>query len=330
MGSVSIDLSLANIWRRWFQFRRGKKVSQELECFQYFLERNLFLLCRELNGGSYQHGGYRHFTVTDNKRRQIAVASIKDKVIHRLLYEYLIPIYDKTFIFDVWSCREDKGLIGVIERTQIFLRRYSNSFVWRVDINKFFDHVDHDILRNMLRLKISDDKALWLLDEVIKSYSTTSTRESNPTVPKGMPIGNLTSQIFANIYLNELDRFVKHALKPQAYLRYGDDFILIEKSKGNLLKMKEATVNFLKLKLNLTLHPKNDIIIKAKQRLRFLGVEIFPKGRRLNKRNSARAQNRLSAGNVISYSGLVRKHGNKKRVKEFNWIVLRKLTQYEI
>lgn len=177
MGSVSIDLSLANIWRCWFQFRKGKKPVKELEHFKYFLEKNLFALYGELNNGSYRHGRYRHFVVTDNKRRQIAVASVKDKVVHRLLYEYLRPIYDKTFIFDVWSCRENKGLIGAIERTQAFLRRHSQSFVWRADINKFFDHLNHSILRNILRLKISDGNALWLLEQVIKSYSTISTRE---------------------------------------------------------------------------------------------------------------------------------------------------------
>lgn len=177
MGSVSIDLSLTNIWNCWFQFHKGKKPTKEIEHFQYFLEKNLFILYCQLNNGSYRHGGYRHFVVTDNKRRQIAVASVRDRVVHRLLYEYLAPIYDKTFLFDVWSCRKEKGLLGAIERTQSFLRRYSKNFIWRADIQKFFDHVDHNILIRILRLKIVDKKALWLLEEVIKSYPIVSTRE---------------------------------------------------------------------------------------------------------------------------------------------------------
>ncbi|HLD26786.1 MAG TPA: hypothetical protein VJB63_02420 [Patescibacteria group bacterium] len=177
MGSVSIDFSLANIWRCWFQFRCGKKTSRELEHFTYFLERNLSALYGELVSGNYRHGGYHHFLVNDNKRRLISVASIRDRVVHRLLYEFLVPIYDKTFIFDAWSCRENKGLIGAIERIKGFLRRYAKSFVWKADIAKFFDHVDHIVLKHILSLKISDGKALRLLGKVIKSYSISLMRE---------------------------------------------------------------------------------------------------------------------------------------------------------
>lgn len=322
IGSVSIDFSLSNLWRCWFQFRQGKKISSELEYFSYHLEKNLFKLYLDLVTCCYQHGGYRHFTVVDNKRREIAVVSVRDRVVHRLLYEYLVPIYDKTFIFDAWSCRENKGVIGAIERTQFFLRRYSKSFVWRADIERFFDHVDHHILTNILHMKISDNKALWLLAKVIKSHSIQSERESNLTAQKGIPIGNLTSQIFANIYLNELDRFVKHTIKPQAYLRYGDDFIVVETSRQKLSHMREGIAHFIKDKLHLDLHSKNDIIIKTKHGLRFLGVDIFPKDRRLNKRNWQRAKSRLNISNSPSYSGLVGKHSNDKKIKQLNWQIL--------
>ncbi len=181
MGSVSIipdiDLSLANIWQGWFKFRRGKVKTPELEIFTYSLEENLRQLYFDLVSGRYHHGGYRKFIVTDNKRREISVASIKDRVVHRLLYEYLTRIYDKTFIDDVWSCRKGKGLLGAILRTQKFLRRYSNSFVWRADIRKFFDHVDHNTLLRVLSLRINGI-AFNLLKEVIESYSiSVATRE---------------------------------------------------------------------------------------------------------------------------------------------------------
>src|SRR3989339_2061553 len=110
MGSSFIDLSLSNIWQSWFKFKRGKKLTQDLQEFNYYLEENLFALHSELNNGSYKHKGYRKFITTDSKRREILVASVKDRVVHRLIYEYLVEIYDKTFAFDVWSCRKDKGL----------------------------------------------------------------------------------------------------------------------------------------------------------------------------------------------------------------------------
>lgn len=138
MGNSSINLSLANIWQSWYKFRRGKKSSKELEYFTYYLEQNLRQLWSDLNNGNYKHGGYKKFIVTDSKRREISVASVKDRIVHRLLYEYLTEIYNKTFIYDVWSCRKKKGLLGAIERTQKFLSKYTNYFVWRADIKKFF------------------------------------------------------------------------------------------------------------------------------------------------------------------------------------------------
>lgn len=172
MGNVSINLSLANIWQCWYLFKAGKRKSAEIDMFEYYLEKNLYNLYCELNNGNYKHGGYREFTVTDSKRRKISVAGIQDRIVHRLLYEYLVPIYDKTFDCDVWSCRKGKGLFKAIERTQILLKKYRKCFVWRADIRKFFDSVNHQVLKNILLRKIKCDRALILLYKVINSYST--------------------------------------------------------------------------------------------------------------------------------------------------------------
>ncbi|MBT4433582.1 RNA-directed DNA polymerase [Candidatus Falkowbacteria bacterium] len=142
-----------------------------------------------------------------------------------------------------------------------------------------------------------------------------------------MPIGNLTSQIFANIYLNELDRFVKHIIKPQSYIRYGDDFIIIAKNHQELKQNRNKIIKFIKDKLQLEINVKNDIIVKTRHGLKFLGVEIFPKGRRLNKRSRKRIRDRLTLGNISSYSGLVKQHSKKKIVKELNWMVLDKINE---
>lgn len=173
MGNVSIgiDLTLSNLWKTWYLFRRGKRVSGELEHFSYYLERNLSELHKDLNTDNYKHGDYRTFIIKDNKPRTISVASIRDRVVHRILYEYLMPLYDKTFIFDVWSSRKNKGLVGAIARTQILLKWHKDGFVWRADIKKFFDNVDHDVLTKILYHRVKDERAMNLIQKVIASYS---------------------------------------------------------------------------------------------------------------------------------------------------------------
>ena len=243
MGNDCIDISLKNIWQSWFAFRKGKKPSKDIDEFQFYLEENLFQLFRDLNTGRYQHGGYKKFIVCDNKRREISVADVRDRVVHRLIYNFLEKLYDKTFIFDAWSCR----------------------------------------------------------------------------------IGNLTSQIFANIYLNELDRFVKHTLKVKAYVRYGDDFIVIETDLNKIHNIRFKTIEFLAKELKLQTNSKSDKIVKASHGLKFLGVKLWAPGRDLNKRSKGRIQSRLRPNNVASYSGLVKQHCGTRETKKFHWTLYEKV-----
>lgn len=281
-----------------------------MEEFEYHLEDNLKSLFNDLNLGKYKHGSYRTFVVSENKRREISVAPMRDRIVHRILYDYLVPIFDHTFVFDAWSCRKTKGLLGAIERTQDFLKSFSNHYVWRADVQKFFDHVDRDVLLTLLKRRVTDVGILSLLEEVIFSY------------PAGIPIGNLTSQIFANIYLNELDRFVTTDLKSTAYLRYGDDFLVFDSDPALLKQKRDQVKHFLKEKLKLSLHPTNDQLLKAKQGLHFLGVRMYPSGRTLNDRAINRATTRLNSQNLSSYWGLISKHCNAKENKKFLWETL--------
>ena len=150
MGSEDIGLELKDIWNAWFEFRKGKRPSTDIHEFQYFLESGLFQLHKDLVDKTYVHGGYRRFIVCDNKRREISVSPVVDRVVHRLLYDYLVPIWDKTFIYDAWSCRKGKGLLGAIERAQSFLKSYPRAHVWRADVKKFFDSVNHEILMDLI------------------------------------------------------------------------------------------------------------------------------------------------------------------------------------
>ncbi len=177
MGSESINFSLSNLYKCWRLFRSGKIASREIIEFEYFLENNLRRLEADLISGNYRPGDYRQFVVIDNKRRLIKIAPVRDRVVHRLLYEYLKPIFDKTFIYDAWSCREGKGLIGAIKRTQEFLRRQSAGYVWRSDIKKFFDNVNQGILFGLIARKISDDRVLAIMRKIIFSEPRQYERE---------------------------------------------------------------------------------------------------------------------------------------------------------
>jgi retron-type reverse transcriptase len=173
MGTVVINLSLENIWVSWFAFRKGKRATPELDEFQYELEKSLRELHDDLNRGVYRHGPYRIFTVCDNKKRVISVAPVRDRVVHRLIYDYLVSVFDETFLYDAWSCRKGKGLLGAIERAQEFMRKNPRAFVWRADIRKFFDSVDHGVLLGTVFRKVQNPKARWLIGEVVSSFPCT-------------------------------------------------------------------------------------------------------------------------------------------------------------
>ncbi len=331
-------MSLKNIWKSWFDFRKGKRASLEIHDFQYHLERRIFDLYRDLNNGRYRHGGYGKFIVCDNKRREISVASVRDRVVHRLVYDYLVRIYDKTFTFDAWSCRKGKGLLGAIERTQEFMKHSAAraraqrthatqsrfSWVWKCDVRKFFDSVDQEVLLKILWRRIKDKTTLELLKEIIGSYSG----DNGGRI--GMPIGNLTSQVFANIYLNELDRFVKHELKVRKYLRYGDDFIVVENDLERVKGVRLAVSSFLTEKLKLQVNAKSDRIMKVSEGLKFLGVKVWSSGRTLNRRNRNRIKTRLKVNNISSYSGVIKKHGNSRRMREFKWLICEKISNWAV
>ena len=311
-GNSSIDISLANVWRSYRGFRRGKKPSRAIIEFEYNLLDNIIGLTRELQNKTYKHGAYAHMIVNDNKRRDIAVASVRDRVVHRLLYDYLVPIWDKTFIDDAWSCRQNKGLHGAIDRAQLFMRRYPDAWVWRADVTKLFDSVDRAKMKQLLRRRVTDEVALWLLDEILDSYS--SFEES-----KGIPIGNLTSQILANIYLNELDRYMKHTLKPYTYLRYGDDWLCFAASRAELVSIQTRAKDFLYQELGLNLHKNINVVIPVSKGVNYLGVDLWTNGRRIDSEARHKMDKNLNTHNVASYKSLVSKHQSAKHVTRFEW-----------
>lgn len=325
IGNVSIDLSLTNIWRCWYLFIKGKRKTKEIENFVYYLENNLYVLYKDLNCNGYYHKGYTKFRVYDSKQRTISVANIRDRIVHRLIYEYLVPIYNKTFDFDVWSCRKGKGLSDAIKRVQSLLKKNDSSFVWRADIRKFFDNIDQDILKKIIARKIECANALTIVYEIIDSYQVSNPNSDCFKAGVGIPIGNLTSQIFANIYFDKFDRYIRNYIKPKAYVRYGDDFIIIEKNLSKLEQYRALSRVFLAETLKVCIKDNNEVIIKTRHGLKFLGTVIYPYGKKLNKRNISRINHRLSCKNISSYAGLAKKIGSYKIIKYINWEILKEI-----
>ena len=253
----------------WREFSAGKMGKTDVLEFKLNLEDNLFRMHRELKDKTYRHSHYTAFSVCDPKLRRIHKACVRDRVLHHAVFRALYPIFDKNFIFDSYSCRLGKGAHRAVTRLEKFCRQLSRSnkkniFALKCDIRKYFDSIDQEILLGMIKKKIKDEGAIWLTEKIIKSFAT------------GLPLGNVTSQLFANIYLNELDQFIKNELKEKYYLRYCDDFLILNEDKEYLGKLVFSIGNFLKKELGLDLHPDKIIIRKFRQGVDFLGYVVLP------------------------------------------------------
>ncbi len=306
----------------WREFSRGKRNKLDVQEFEFNLEDNLFQLHYELKTKTYQHSHYTPFNICDPKLRRIHKAIVKDRVLHHAIFRILYPIFDKSFIYDSYSCRLNKGTHRAVLRLETFCRKLSrnnikNIFALKCDIKKFFDSINQDILLNLIQKKIKDQNAVWLIGKIIKSFKT------------GLPLGNVTSQLFANIYLNELDQFVKDKLKIKYYLRYCDDFVILKERKENLEKFIKPINNFLETELNLSLHQDKIIIRKYHQGIDFLGYVVLPyhivlrakTRRRILKRIK---NNNLSLQSINSYLGILKHCRGYKIKKEIEKLVARK------
>ncbi|HXF44164.1 MAG TPA: reverse transcriptase/maturase family protein [Candidatus Paceibacterota bacterium] len=216
-----------------------------------------------------------------------------DRVLHQAVFQILYPIFDEGFIFDSYSCRFNKGTHAAVSRLESFTRKLSknhrrNIFALKCDIKKFFDSIDQQILIRLIERKIQNADSLLLIKKIIDSFEKSS--------GKGLPLGNVTSQLFANIYLNELDQFLKQELKVKYYMRYCDDFVILGESRGYLLDLVPKIDNFLKLRLNLEIHKNKIIVRKCGQGIDFLGYVILPHYRVLRTKTKRRVFKKIVKG----------------------------------
>lgn len=257
----------------WREFKVGKIHKEDVSRFVIDVEEHLFALHENLKANIWVHGEYSAFNVRDPKLRHIHKASVVDRVLHHAIVRVLEPIFDKTFIFDSYSSRKTKGTHKAGERFRQFawkLSRNNTKTVWvlKCDIRRFFDSVDHVILLELLQKKIRDEKTNQLLRAVITSFSVTP--------HKGIPIGNLTSQLFSNIYLNRFDHFVKRELRVKEYIRYADDFVIISSDQNYLENLIPVLQAWLAKHLKLELHSKKVSIQKWHRGIDFLGYVHWP------------------------------------------------------
>lgn len=275
--------SYENLFLAFKRARKGKTTKDYVLVFERDLTDNLLQLRTELLFHSYLPKPLQNFILRDPKTRKISKSDFRDRIIHHALCNVIEPFFEKQFIYDSYANRVGKGTLRAIRRFDQFKRKVShnltrNAFVFKADIRHYFETVDHQLLLSIIQQTIKDQRVLWLIKIILDNYHATKQG-------KGMPLGNLTSQFFANIYLNELDRFVKHILKTKYYIRYVDDFVILECSREKLEDYRWRVDLFLQEKLTLKLHPDKSRIIPLQRGTEFLGLKIFSHHKLLKQKN---------------------------------------------
>lgn len=294
-----------NIYNAYLNARIGKRFRGEVLEFSANLEENIIDIQNELMWKTYCVGKYHQFVITDPKKRLIMALCFRDRVVQWAIYRQVYPLFDKRFIFDSYGCRDRKGPLAAVNRLQYWLKQAYRSdddyYYLKLDISKFFYSVNHDILMNILKKTIADEDTLNLLQTIISSESNMGLPDGfisdcYPTdeagAISGLPIGNLTSQMFANIYLNELDQFCKHELKIHYYIRYMDDIIILHKDKQELHKIKSAIENFINERLGLCLNNKT-AIRPVTMGIEFVGYRVWGSHKKLRKKSVIKMKQRI-------------------------------------
>lgn len=316
-------ITVEKLLKAWQEFLRDKKKKKDVILFQAKLIDNIFNLHNDLKNKTYKHDGYYAFNISDPKPRQIHKATVRDRLLHHLIYQELYEYFDSKFIHDSYSCRIGKGTHKAINRFRDFSRKVSRNntctcWVLKCDIRKFFMNINHEILKSILAKHIKDKNILWLLSQVIDSFPPNHIY-AMADICKGLPLGNLTSQLLVNIYMNEFDQFVKRELKVKYYIRYADDFVVLSEDKKYLELLLQYIVVFLKERLKLQLHPDKVFIKTLTSGIDFLGWVHFPHHRVLRTTTKRRVlkntKNNLKPETVQSYLGML-KHGDAYKLQE--------------
>ncbi len=311
-------ISIENLLEAWGEFVCGKRYRKDVQEFERNLMQNIITLHKDLASKGYKHSPYQAFNISDPKPRNIHKAKVRDRLLHHAIYRILYPFFDKTFTAHSYSCRLGKGMHKALNAFRDFSYEVSENHiktVWvlKCDIRKFFASIDHSVLIEIIKNHILDIDIQWLISEVVGSFHSTAEGV-------GLPLGNLTSQLFVNIYMNRFDQFVKHKIKAKHYIRYADDFVIFSKDKKWLESIVPNISDFLWSKLHLELHPNKISINTVASGVDFLGWVHFTDHRVIRTTTKKRMFRGIKVKNgnhetVQSYLGLL-KHGNAKKLQE--------------
>ncbi len=311
-------ISFENLCYAWREFLPGKRAKPDVEEFSVHFIDNVVSLTDEFTNMSYRHGGYKSFFIHDPKRRHIHKASVRDRLLHHAVYRQLYPYFDKRFIYDSYSCRLGKGVYKALDRFKVFSRGVSKNntrqaWILKCDIKKFFDSIDHNVLMSILTEHVFDEQVLGLLHNIIDSY------HGNRGNGKGLPLGNLTSQLFSNVYMDIFDQWVKHKLKQKYYIRYADDFVFFSEDRDELIRCLYSIQAFFLDRLHLELHPNKIELTSVSSGMDYLGWVHFPHHSILRKKTKERMFRKLRENSkpevFQSYLGLI-SHGDTFGVEQ--------------
>ncbi|OGD67126.1 hypothetical protein A2442_01880 [Candidatus Campbellbacteria bacterium RIFOXYC2_FULL_35_25] len=328
--------SVENLLKAWKEFKKGKSKREEVWEFERNLMDNIFSLHKDLKNPRhflqnertskiYKHGKYEAFNISDPKPRNIHKASVRDRLLHHAVYRKFYPFFDKKFINDSYSCRKRKGTHRALNRFRDFARKESKNntktvCVLKCDVSKFFASIDHKILIEILEENIKDKDIVWLLSQIIWSFNSTR-------IGVGLPLGNLTSQLLVNIYMNKFDQFMKHKIKTKYYIRYADDFVILSRDIKYLESILPKIKEFLTNELKLNLHPHKVSIETFASGIDYLGWVHFSTHRVLRNSTKKRILKRIIEINqnklgeerkeetIQSYLGIL-SHGNTYGLQE--------------
>jgi retron-type reverse transcriptase len=292
-------IDFENLLKAAHQAQKGKRFRENVLAFNYDQEKELFTLQKELQTHTYRPGDYRTFQIRDPKPRLISAAPYRDRVVHHALCNIIMPILERSLIADTYANRTGYGTHRALRRFTQFAR--SSQYILQCDIRKYFPSIDHLILKNLIRRKIKCPDTLWLIDTIIDGSN-----EQEPIIQyfpgddlltpiqrrRGLPIGNLTSQFFANFYLAGFDHFIKENLNIRKYLRYVDDFALFADDRQQLVEARPPIENYLAT-LRLKIHPIKSQLFQTCKGANFVGFRILPDRIRVRNDNLQRARDRL-------------------------------------
>lgn len=284
-------ISFPSLLSAYYRARKCKQYNDTILRFGYYLESNLLNLERELKSGYYRPSPYVCFTVHDPKKRQVSAPAFRDRVLQHALVGAIESLFEKSFIYDSYACRQKKGTHFGLSRFKKFLQAARSIhgpntplYCLRMDVSKFFASISWDVLLPLIFKQVHCQRTQNLIVKILTTYQFFDEKGQvfdpaplvvSPARRRGIPIGNLTSQLFANIYLNELDHFVKDKLRVRWYGRYMDDFLVIHHDKAELIKIEGEIRTFLRDNLKLVLSDRKVIISNVRDGIPFIGYRIF-------------------------------------------------------